>query len=117
MIGETAIAGVITGLIQTHKMDKWGKLIISTCFSGLITFMVSWGSGGLAHMLSGTPWPVSIALGFCEGLTASAAIMWFRLTGDELAKGIRFSAPGIIIQYLRNVLMKQSVVTQGGGKE
>lgn len=117
MIGETAIAGIITGIIQTHKLDRWGKLIISVLFSGLITFMVAWGAGGIGHILAGSAVSMSLALGFCEGLTASAAIMWFRLTGDELAKGMRFSAPGIIIQYLQTMLQKQSVVTQEGGKK
>lgn len=116
MIGEQALAGVITGLIQTHKLDKWCKLILECFFSGACTLAFVWGSGSIGHMMAGMPWGLSLAMGFCEGLMSSAAIVYFRFRQSKLTKGMSISVPAAIEAKEREILQKQGITTAQGDK-
>lgn len=111
MIGETAIAGVVTGIIQNHKLDKWGRLLIGCALSGACTFSFVWGSGALSHITAGIAWPLALAMGFCEGLIASAAVVFFKFRHDPLTKGISISVPGGIEATEQEILQKQGMTT------
>lgn len=111
MIGEQALAGVITGLITQHKLDKWARLLIGCALSGALTFSFAWGSGALAHIAAGIPWPLALAMGFCEGLIASAAVVFFKFRHDPLTKGISISVPAGIESAEREILQKQNITT------
>lgn len=111
MIGEVAIGAVITGLIQTHKLDKWGRLLIGCALSGTLTFAFVWGSGALGHIASGTVWPLSLAMGFCEGLVASAAVVFFKFRRDPLTKGVSISVPAGVEAAEQEILRREGITT------
>ena len=116
MIGETALAGVITGLIQQHKIDKWARLLIGLTLSGACTFSFTWGSFGITHILAGTAWPIALALGFCEGLITAAAITFWKFSKDPLAKNISLSVPAGVEMKAREILQHDGVTTVEGKK-
>jgi len=116
MLGEQAIAGIVTGLIQQHKIDKWCRLLIGCALSGVLSFASTWGAGGITHMLAGMPWGLSLALGFCEGLITSAAIVFWKFHKDPLAKGISISVPASLEMKANEILQKEGVTTAEGNK-
>jgi hypothetical protein len=113
MIGETAIATIITNLIHQHKVDAWARLIIGVSFSAMCTFAGVSGSGGLAHLLSGTDAWKSIAMGIMEGLIASSATAFWLWTRNPLSKNIPIAVPSQIEIAANQILEKEGITSYG----
>jgi len=111
MIGETAIAGIITGIIRTNKMDQWARLILSVLASGSVTFLTTMGAGGLAHLNAGLRPSLALAFAFFEACGTTAGIIWFKWLHDPLTKGMALSAPGSVLADQNKILLEQSIVT------
>ena len=111
MIGETALVGAINAWLTQRKIDKWARLLIGCALSGACTMASVWGSGGIAHIMAGTPWPVSLALGFCEGLISASAIVFFKFRHDPVTKDMSISVPAALEAAEREILEKEGITT------
>ena len=110
MLGELAISNIITGIIRTHKMDQWARLILGTSASAIVTFLTTLSAGGLAHLNTGMRPSLSLAFAFFEACGATAGIIWFKWIHDPLSKGMAISAPGSVLAD-QNALLTGSIVT------
>lgn len=109
----TAGVNLILGLIKQHKLNEWARLFISCHFSGFCTFTSAWGAGGIAHMTAGAAWPIALAFGFCEGMVAMSAVVFFTFIHNPLSKGIMVSVPGSVVAEETRIMQNQTIVTQG----
>lgn len=117
MIGEIAIANIITGIIRTHKIDKWGRLIIGCMMSGFMTFAGTTGAGGLAHIATGSSPSMAFVLGMFEGLMASAATVFYLWVRNPLSKDIPIAIPTSIEKESIRIQQEQGMTTFGGDKK
>jgi len=107
------VAALINGLIDSHKMGQWARLIVSTGVSGLVTFLFALGSSGLAHMASGASPGVAFSLSFFEASIASAAMIFFAWRRSPLTRKIPISAPAGLEAAERAMLEKVVVTVKG----
>lgn len=116
MIGETAIAGIITGLIRTHKIDQWAKLILSMGGTAFVTFFGTFSTVGLSTLAAGRGLPEAFGWALFTAAGSMAAITFFGWTRSPLTKGIPISAPGSVVETQNKILRDQNVVTWEGKK-
>ena len=116
MIGEVAIATVITNLIHQHKVDQWVRLLLSIWASATVTFLTTLSAGGLTHLNTGMRPSLAFTFGVLEACGATAGIIWFRWTHDPLTKGMAISAPASAVSDQNKILTDQSIVTDPNKK-
>jgi len=109
----TGLAALINGLIESRKMGQWARLMISMGVSGLVTFLFTLGTGGLAHMASGASPGMAFALAFFEASIASAAMIFFAWRRSPLTGKIPISAPAGLEAAERAMLEKVIVTVKG----
>jgi hypothetical protein len=114
MLGEQAIAGIITGIIRNHKLDQWGRLLIGAAASGICSFFGSLGTAGLAHLVAGQPPIVALAFAFFEACLASAAVVFWLWTRNPLSKHIPISVPTSVEIEANKILTNQGITSFGG---
>jgi hypothetical protein len=79
------VASFATGLIRTHRLDKWAKLVFELCFSYSTSFSIVCGGA----LVSGQGTLISIGSGMISG--AVMATIVFRRS--ELTKGMLVVLP------------------------
>ncbi len=81
----SAAASFVTGLIRTHKMDQWARLIFAMSFSYWSSFSYACG----AVLVAGGRFPVAIGTGM---LTGACAIGWLWMQ-SPLTRGTMAAVP------------------------
>lgn len=112
MLGEVAIAGIITGIIRTHKIDRWARLILSCSASAFCTFAGTLGTAGLAHLATGQAFAVAFGYAVFEASLSTAAIVWFVWRRSDLTKGMLLAAPAFVEQREREILEHETIASQ-----
>jgi hypothetical protein len=111
MLGEVAIAGIITGIIRTHKIDRWARLILSCSASAICTWWGTFGMAGLAHLASGQGFTVAAGYATFEASLSTAAIVWFVWRRSDLTKGMMIAAPAFVEQREREILEHETIAS------
>jgi hypothetical protein len=117
MLGETAVATVITNLIHQHKVDQWSRLLLSVTASALTTFFGVFGLTGIGLLAAGKPLSWSIVYSIFQASVAMAAIALFRWRSSPLTKDLPISVPGSVNVVADKILQEQNVVTYNPDKK
>lgn len=117
MIGEIAIATIVTNLIHAHKVDAWTRLLLSVTASALTTFVGVFGLTGIGLLAAGKPLSWSITYSVFQGSVAMAGVALFRWRSSPLTKDMPISVPGDVNQAADKILQEQNIVTYNADKK
>ena len=79
------VASLVTGIIRTHKLDAWAKLIFELSFSYSISASITCGGALMAHQ----PWLFAVGSGMVSGAVMATVV--FRRS--PLTKGMLVVLP------------------------
>lgn len=118
MIGDpfTGIANLINGLIRTHRLTDWARLILSMCGTAFVTFFGTFSTIGLSTLAAGNPFSVAFAWALFSAAGSMAAVVFFQWTKSPLTKNIGISAPGSVVDAQNRILRDENIVTWEGKK-
>jgi hypothetical protein len=106
----SGLATLINGLIETRKVNQWIRLLLSCGASGVVTWLFTFGSAGLAHLQAGARPSQSAICALFESCIATAAIIFFVWRRSPLTKNLPISAPAGV-DVAERELLKKVIVT------